>query len=597
MNNYQEEFIKKQERSLATFIGDSSLLFETDSQIEKMKLAPREGKIYLPLILTSDQDDAIAFLWKLYQELALYDEWKNETTHHMGRKENWKNEIDHMVQFIRDQAEAKGGDLEVLNKKLLKKYVEKEIFSLLHKLDDYYSWLKVREKCPFFQNQENYRSLVASYEAEKRNKRYKGWTILGQPGPDFMEKLLIRQIIEKKGLEARDQAIKSFLYPAYKRSWQEKIRQMDFSSPSAGQDSLTGELEKGEDSDESRDPMALDPEEIEKILEEMAQSQEDREGGQGSKGMKLDLSPYGVGQKDQEIFDYYARLMAQEREEMKIFWQKILGQIRKEENVDADREKKGKLDVNSLIRSYPDYLEAEKKGTYKDLSIFKRQNLEPTRKNLPEKIEISFLVDNSGSMDPAKLDAAKKTLAVTLLSIEDFQNYLNQQGGSQGIPLKVQTESWLFGTGYQKIKSFDDRDSQSQNKANIIKTISRLDGQGGSTDDASCLEEIDQTIDRKRERDIKEGRLVKMIFEITDGAPNLPGSSKKMVDKLKAKGVDLYAFQIGKNSERSQKTFQFVWNEGRQGKMGIEIGQNIEKLAPELLKTLLKNMEKAIRKS
>ena len=88
-----------------------------------------------------------------------------------------------------------------------------------------------------------------------------------------------------------------------------------------------------------------------------------------------------------------------------------------------------------------------------------------------------------------------------------------------------------------------------------------------------------------------------MIFEITDGAPNLPGSSKKIVDKLKAKGVDLYAFQIGKNSEQSQKTFQFVWNEGHPEKMGIEIGQNIEKLAPELLKTLLKNMEKAIRKS
>lgn len=597
MNSYQEEFIKKQERSLATFMGDSGLLFETDGQIEKIHFVPREGKIYLPRILSSDQDDTVAFLWKLYQELALYDEWQNETLLHLARKENWKNEMDHMTDFILEEARAQGGDLEVLNKRVLRKYVEKEIFILLHKLDAYYSWLKVREKCPFLQNQENHRSLPGAYESEKRKSKYKKWTILGQPGADFMEELFIQQIIEKKGLEARDRAIKSFLYPDYKKAWQDQIKQMDFSDPSSGQESLAGDLEKGQETDEARDPLTLDPEEIEKILADMLENREDREGGQVAKGRKLSLSPYGVGQKDQEIFDYYARLMNQEKEAMKLFWQKILGQIQKAENVDSYRERKGKLDVDSLILSYPDYLEAERKGTYKDLNIFKRQRLEPSIRDLPEKIEISFLVDNSGSMDPAKLDAAKKALAVTLLSIEDFQNYLNHQVASRSIPLKVQTESWFFGTGYQKIKAFDDREEQGQNKANIIKTITRLDGQGGSTDDASCLEEIDKSIDLKKERDIKEGRLIKMIFEITDGAPNLPGFSKKMIDKLKAKGVDLYAFQIGKNNERSQKTFQFVWNEGYQEKMGLAIGPNIENLAPELLKILLKNMEKAIKKS
>ena len=48
-----------------------------------------------------------------------------------------------------------------------------------------------------------------------------------------------------------------------------------------------------------------------------------------------------------------------------------------------------------------------------------------------EHIKISFLVDNSGSMDKEKIEATRKTLAVTLLSLNYFNEYLQIQSQKQ----------------------------------------------------------------------------------------------------------------------------------------------------------------------
>lgn len=112
---------------------------------------------------------------------------------------------------------------------------------------------------------------------------------------------------------------------------------------------------------------------------------------------------------------------------MKDFWKKLIGSAKKEASVEKNGQAKGKLNVNDLIYSYLKFVEAEKKRNYKNLIIFNKNFLESQDKLLPEHIKISFLIDNSFSMDKEKIEATRKTLAVTLLTLNDFNEYLQIQ--------------------------------------------------------------------------------------------------------------------------------------------------------------------------
>ena len=65
-----------------------------------------------------------------------------------------------------------------------------------------------------------------------------------------------------------------------------------------------------------------------------------------------------------------------------------------------------------------------------------------------------------------------------------------------------------------------------------------------------------------QESELKKGKQIKIVFEITDGASSFPGLAKEAVQELLSKNVEIYAFQIGKNSKANEKIFNFVWNEG-----------------------------------
>ena len=89
----------------------------------------------------------------------------------------------------------------------------------------------------------------------------------------------------------------------------------------------------------------------------------------------------------------------------------------------------------------------------------------------------------------------------------------------------------------------------------------------------------------------KNGKQIKIIFEITDGASSFPGAAKEAVQELLSKNVEIYAFQMGKSNNTNEKIFNFVWNEGYKEPHGIMIGEQIERLPKELLKAVGKNMQ------
>lgn len=625
-----EEFLQKEQRSLATFTGDSSLMYIPDSKLQRFILNPSKGVLYLPLESFLDRKlDDNQIMWHIYYELALYPDWKKQTKKYLNRKKDWQKETDHMTSYIIARIKKEGLENDSAYKpEIISNYARKEIFDLLHLLDKQTSFLRVFQMCPIYRDEENFEKIVSymkkagnTIESISQMPRHRAFSnsffiielykiepkieecvenpfdrkIFNQPFFDFINYQLIRQINNDQGIRERDPFIRSFIYPTFEQLWKQEIDEMMFyKSKGQKEEQVKGSENPFEQSksDEMPDSLESTQEEVEKILEEMMDQQDQiSESIQNAMQGKVDLETYGISQSDQELFEFYSNKMKLEREQMRQFWKKLIGDAKKEISVKKDGQIKGKLDVDSFISFYPDFVEAEKKGNYKNLPIFNRYLLETRADILPERIEISFVIDNSGSMNPSKIEAARKALAVTLLSIDDFNRYLKSNAEQLNQKVEVLSETWFFGSKYYNVKEFNDKNVSEKEKSDIIRSIVKLNATDGATDDASCLREISNKITPIQESELKKGKQIKIVFEVTDGASSFPGSSKEAVQELLSKNVEVYAFQIGKNSETNEKIFNFVWNEGYKQPHGVMIGEQVEKLPKELLKSVRKNMQ------
>ncbi|MCW7999143.1 hypothetical protein CFK35_14685 [Clostridium sp. cpc1] len=625
-----QEFLQKEQRSLATFTGDSSLMYIPDSELQRFILDSSKGILYLPLESFLDRKlDDNQIMWHIYYELALYPDWKKQTKKYLNRKKDWQKEIDHMTSYIMARIKKEGLEDDLAYQpKVISNYVRKEIFDLLHLLDKQTSFLRVFQMCPIYRDKENFEKIVLymkkmgkTIESISQMPRHRAFAnsffiielykiepkiqecaenpfdrkIFNQPFFDFIHYQLVKQINRDQGIIERDPFIRSFIFPTFQQLWKQEIDEiMLYKSKGQKEGQVKGSENPFEQSkaDEVPDSLESTQEEVERILEEMLDQEEQisttiENAMQG----KVDLEAYGISQSDQELFQFYSNKMKLEREQMRQFWKKLIGDAKKEVSVKKDGQVKGKLDVDSFINFYPDFVEAEKKGNYKNLPIFNRYLLETQADILPEIIEISFVIDNSGSMNASKIEAARKALAVTLLSIDDFNRYLKNNAEQLNQKVEVLSETWFFGSKYYNVKEFNDKNVNEKEKSDIIRSIVKLDATDGATDDASCLREISNRITSIQERELKKGKQIKIIFEITDGASSFPGSAKDAIQELLSKNVEVYAFQIGKNSETNEKIFNFVWNEGYKQLQGVMIGEQVEKLPKELLKAVGKNMQ------
>ncbi|NFE17807.1 VWA domain-containing protein [Clostridium botulinum] len=625
-----EEFLQKEQRSLATFTGDSSLMYIPDSKLQRFILDSSKGILYLPLESFLDRKlDDTQIMWHIYYELALYPDWKKQTKKYLNRKKDWQKEIDHMTSYIMTRIKKEGLENDpAYQPKVISNYVRKEILDLLHLLDKQTSFLRVLQMCPIYRDEENFKKIVSymkktgkTIESISQMPRHRAFAnsffiielykiepkieecaqnpfdrkIFNQPFFDFIHYQLVKQINNDQGIIERDPFIRSFIFPTFEKLWKQEIDEMMlYKSKGQKEEQVKGSENPFEQSktDEMPDSLESTQEEVEKILEEMLDQQDQISTSiQNAMQGKVDLEAYGISQSDQQLFQFYSNKMKLEREQMRQFWEKLIGDAKKEVSVKKDGQVKGKLDVDSFINFYPDFVEAEKKGNYKNIPIFNRYLLETQADILPERIEISFVIDNSGSMNESKIEAARKALAVTLLSIDDFNRYLKNNAEQLNQKVEVLSEAWFFGSKYYNVKEFNDKNVKEREKSDIIRSIIKLDATDGATDDASCLREISNRMTSIQESELKKGKQIKIVFEITDGASSFPGSAKEAVQELLSKNVEVYAFQIGKNSETNEKIFNFVWNEGYKQPHGVMIGEQVEKLPKELLKAVGKNMQ------
>lgn len=616
-----KNFLERHKQSLTTFTREPNLRYIASDHLEKFSLKPKEGVLYMPLATFLDEDlDNNEILWHIYYELALYPDWEKNAKAYLNREKNWRNEIDEITYYISKKIEELLDEENKIDSKFLRQYVKNEVLDFLFEMDKLTAFLRVLEACPVYRD-EGEKGKILTYMKGIKNaeelfsdlihhgfsKSFLIWNlykddeevlskieekfdskILSKSIYYFLRKELIKEIDENEGIKKRDPLIRAFIYPSFKKYWLEEIDSMTTKSGS-GENSKEKFFEKSKDKT-SGNKLESTRKDVEETLEDILKEENNNNNISSLEvSQRKIMSDYGLEKEDLDLFNFYVNKTKSQREEMREFWKRLIGSAKKEINVERNNQPKGKLNVNDLIYSFPEFVEAEQKGNYKELKVFDKNFLESQNKLLPEKIEISFLIDNSGSMNKEKIEALRKTLTVTLLSIKDFNKYLQIEAARTNQKIEVLTETWFFGKDHYKIKNFDDKLNLENSK--IISSIVKVDASGGTTDDAACLREIHKNIKPNQKARIKNKKEYKIIFEITDGASTFPGASREIVKKLIEDDVEVFAIQIGKISSLDTKTFNYIWNDSFKYPYGLILGEEIYKLTDELLKLVKKNLK------
>lgn len=616
-----KNFLERHKQSLTTFTREPNLRYIASDHLEKFSLKPKEGVLYMPLATFLDEDlDNNEILWHIYYELALYPDWGKNAKAYLNREKNWRNEIDEITYYISKKIEELLDEENKIDSKFLRQYVKNEVLDFLFEMDKLTAFLRVLEACPVYRDEgekgkiltymkgiKNAEELFSDLTHHGFSKSFLIWNlykddeevlskieekfdskILSKSIYYFLRKELIKEIDENEGIKKRDPLIRAFIYPSFKKYWLEEIDSMTTKSGS-GENSKEKFFEKSKDKT-SGNKLESTRKDVEETLEDILKEENNNNNISSLEvSQRKIMSDYGLEKEDLDLFNFYVNKTKSQREEMREFWKRLIGSAKKEINVERNNQPKGKLNVNDLIYSFPEFVEAEQKGNYKELKVFDKNFLESQNKLLPEKIEISFLIDNSGSMNKEKIEALRKTLTVTLLSIKDFNKYLQIEAARTNQKIEVLTETWFFGKDHYKIKNFDDKLNLENSK--IISSIVKVDASGGTTDDAACLREIHKNIKPNQKARIKNKKEYKIIFEITDGASTFPGASREIVKKLIEDDVEVFAIQIGKISSLDTKTFNYIWKDSFKYSHGLVLAENIEKLTDELLKLVKKNLK------
>lgn len=334
-----------------------------------------------------------------------------------------------------------------------------------------------------------------------------------------------------------------------------------------------------EDLKEIHEFESMDPEEREKRIKEKLKEQFDRE--------------HGISPRVRAEFDRVEEEIHPLRIQMVKFWERLIGEGLREKRIKVPERKKGDLHVPSFIKHYPRIVEGIRTGEIKKQPIHEHIESRLEKDTLPERLEISLVADLSGSMGETKREILRKTMALLLLSLQDFNRMLMREGSD----LRAYSEVIVFGSSAARRKEFakDKRAALSgDERAELMKVLSVTEEDWGGTNDADALAIVSSDVDASKEKEILSGKTKKIVFEITDGEPNSQEDTRREVDALINKNVIPIGFQIGVDKGNSAwQTFDYVWNEGRKEKLGIHIeGEKLDELPKQLMKILKKKIGK-----
>ena len=633
------QILTRQERMLILFSGDMRLTYEVDRQGEQFVLLPKEQKVLVPLLffqqIHADEDK---LLWHLYQELALYPDWQRHPETYLSREESFRYETEELAGYFLKRVKAAGlTEDPAYQPQVVCVWISSGIIDLLEDVDRWAASLIVQEKAPVYRSEEGKKRIgemlfwegaflpedesgvdtasagphrffgkmlleteffgdmhvegapssteadkTADAEASEDQLHKILWApVMGQPRFQFLREQLLETYRRRGGIQERDALVRTFLLPEFLRLWKCDIDHMKLER--------TKEEQSAEQKDrQSRRKASRKPFQSRQYVRRMLQQMVDEKKEEWQQAQRAqegtDLAVFGVTAQDRQLFRHYEEKVRPQREEMKRFWRRLIGEASREVSVLVEGVPKGALDVPELIRQWPAFTEAQQKQNYRELSVFDTWELRKEIRVLPEVLDISFVIDNSGSMRSGKLQPAREALAIVLLSLQDFKRYLEASAARMHQPVKVRTETWLFGTDCKRVLSFDDMGRKAE--ADTILSVTRLLGDNGTTDDGKCLQQILDSLTRTEEMELQSGKRTHLIFEVTDGASSFPGAAKKAAEELQKKHVEIQAIEIGlKNDEQARNVFEYIF-----GEHGTFLGNDTARLPSALMDAVKRQM-------
>ncbi|MDX1536028.1 MAG: vWA domain-containing protein [Candidatus Spechtbacterales bacterium] len=329
----------------------------------------------------------------------------------------------------------------------------------------------------------------------------------------------------------------------------------------------------------------------EELEEEDAKTAEEKANEVQKKMDKDWAEKNDVSMSDMRRFRHIEQEIAAYLDELAELWQHIIygSSVERRRDLEGHFKTGIELDMQKVIDEWPKLQE----GEFEDTRTMKRQVDKETEIRKPERIRVRLVGDLSGSMDYEKRHVLEQCIVLVLSSLREFNTYLNMTRSETKSELEVDTEAWVFGDYAERIKKFREETNIDEEQVEIVSVFTKLRESMGSTHDYTALREIEKSLSEKDLEDIKNGKLMEIVLEVTDGGSSDPRASRQVVDSLDDKGVIIRAIQIGDISWTESTSFSQVWNQGVTENRGGAIGENIEELLPvvtELLKQYLKDV-------
>ncbi len=619
-----EDIIKAHSDLIVLFSGDMRLRLVTDAKAERFELRPEEPSLVVPLAFFQEAPfSEDRFLFHIYEALALYPDWRAHPDLSLAREKTFLPEAQELTQAVLSRVRELGlEDDKAYQPDIVMPNMQEAVLGFLDAVDEWTSTLIVRLRAPRYLDErvadEVARMLLwedqfPSVLHPKELAPLLGPSILqaewygtesleepeivqllkektmGEERFSFVRENLLRLSEEGSGIEARDSFIRTFLLPAWLDLMKRDIEKKEYGATEE-EEAEGGSASRTKRSRRHGPEMAQAQKEA--ALKSLKAAQDERRHAASAliEGVP-DLSPFGVTAEDEKLFSHYEALVRPARARMRQFWHELIGEAAQEVSVKVERTLTGKLDTHAVINGWPSLVEAERTDNYRNLAFFNSSELQRRYHQLPKKLKVSFVVDNSGSMRSGKLEPAREALSVVLLSLEDFSRYLAAAAAKAHEKIEIETEVWLFGTHHRQVLSFKDKGHK--RKAGQVLSVARLAGTDGSTNDGACLKEIVSATSQKEVQELKSGREAHLVFEVTDGASSFPGAAKKAVDELEKKGIEIHAIEIGRADDKEAQTvFSYIF-----GERGVYLGERVDKLPEELMKQLRQGVSKAFLSS
>jgi len=205
----------------------------------------------------------------------------------------------------------------------------------------------------------------------------------------------------------------------------------------------------------------------------------------------------------------------------------------------------------------------------------------------PEVIRVRLVVDRSGSMyDDEKQEVLSQALVLVLRSLQQFNEILDLTRGTTGSKLKAETQVLGFSDRLSIIKELENEGYLSDPTIDILNALRSSGAENGRTYDHLALDYVLQNQDELNQQRIAQGKVLDILFEITDGGSSDAGATRDSLKNVGEVGVHANAFQIGRVGRDETRAFNYAWNSEEQDKRGLVVGENIEAIVPVLAEAL-----------